>query len=64
MTHEDHDVITAHDLTMLLMLGWAEPVGRTRDGKVTSYALTSKGRAILRGHVERDYDDSAPECML
>lgn len=62
--HDDPGIITREDLVVLLLLGWAEPVGRTPDGKVTSYALTPKGRAILRNHVERDYDDSVPECML
>lgn len=51
--------LTVDDLACLVQLGWAEPVGHTEDGAVTSYALTPQGRAVLQNQRYRE-----PEVAL
>lgn len=59
MTTETPGPIIVDDLACLVQLGWAEPVGHTEDGTVTSYALTPQGRAVLRNQRARE-----PEVTL
>jgi hypothetical protein len=57
--------LSMRDLNVLIELGWAEPVGKTKDGAVYSYALTGAGRIMVAQAQRQEASDDGPppECL-
>lgn len=53
----DWTAVTMAELATMLRAGLVVAVGRTASGRVTSYALTPAGRALLGNQLARSEDN-------